>query len=151
MPESSHEFLHIRVSEQSIYIPIDFIHSVLSLPALQVVPDQHPAFCGIVNFHGKGVGIYNLQGLLLNETSFELGIDSPLILTTVEDQLLGFVATDVLGMVSVQNELCQKPMASNQAFVSALVESESGTGWVIDLNRMILDNKLNFQHEVGHE
>jgi len=145
------EYLILLLTGERVLLPISTVQLVLSLPMLQILPDQDPAFSGLLNYHGKGIAVYDLSQLINPSVSLKTTIDTPLILTHVSDFNMGILVTDVLGLATISSAVLQPPPSDAMSYVKALVENQNETAWVLDLEQLIIHHRLQLKHELSNE
>ncbi len=151
MESDIQEYLILLLAHERVLLPISMVRIVLAIPALKTIPDQDPAFKGLLNFHGTGIAVYELSKLIDPSLPFEITLDTPLVLTQISEGAMGILVSEVIDMVKIPNALLQTPLPDAMPFVKAIYENQNEAAWVLDLEKLVQYHRLRLKHEMSHE
>ena len=83
-------------------LPLESVHKVLAVMALQEVPDAPAHVLGLLNLAGDAVPVVDLC-LLLRRPTFEYSIDTPILLCERQGRRCGVVVEAVSGVGHIEN------------------------------------------------
>ncbi len=150
-PEFS-QYVILSLHEQSVFLDISTVNMVLSLPALNKLPDQDPSFQGILNFHGRGIPIYDLLMLLdIGAKRLDIDVDTPVVLCHAEKKEIGLIVSKVHDLKSIDTGLLQPPPSDAMSYVKSIYEDTSGSAWVLDVTELVRHHRLQLNFEVSNE
>lgn len=131
------DYLVVLLQQQRLLLPIDVVNMVISYAALQTVPDKELAFSGVLNFHGKGIGVYDLENLINTRMTTDITIDTPIILANVDGKEIGLIVQGVEDMQYLKAEQLQTPGDDMMPYVVGIYEDDNKTAWVLCLESLL--------------
>jgi chemotaxis signal transduction protein len=143
----ANDFLSIRVNQQWICVNLDVVIKLLPMVTLQQLPDANS--CGILNYHGQAVMIYDLS-ILLNMPAISYGDEPSILLCNINNQQVGFMIHEASHILHFNIHEQQQPNLSKLPnFISGIIEKKQLRTWILDLHTL-LDNELLTNNE-SHE
>ena len=98
----SSQALFFSVPHVLLCLPLESVHKVLAMVALQEVPDAPRHVIGLLNLAGEAVPVVDLC-LLLRRPHFEYSVDTPILLCERNGRRCGVVVEAVSGVGHMQN------------------------------------------------
>lgn len=135
--------------QQLILVPLEQVHSVLPIMQLQQVPSPYPFLAGFLNYHGQPLAIYHLSELI-HSTRASYDLKTPILLSQLSTGILGFLASDVLNVISLSlDEIHKDPNHTTLPFVNGFVEKEQESAWILNLEQLVQfhSKELAYEHE----
>lgn len=142
------QYLLFYLEEQRVLLAIDSIKMVLPIAALQEVPDQSESFRGMLNFHGKGVPVYDLLQLTNIQKQINIHPDIPLVLGLSKNQEIGLLVSDVDDLIEIEASHLQTPSSDAMPYVKFIYETTDKNAWELDLNGLIDYHQLHLKSEI---
>ena len=137
MTKYDKDYLVVLLQKQRLLLPIDVVNMVIFYAALQTVPDKEPAFSGVLNFHGKAIGVYDLENLINTRMTTDVTIDTPIILANVDGKEIGLIVQRVEDMQHLKAEQLQTPGDDMMPYVVGIYEESNNTAWVLCLETLL--------------
>jgi chemotaxis signal transduction protein len=127
--------LFFSVPQVLLCLPLESVHKVLAMVALQEVPDAPPHVIGLLNLAGEAVPVVDLC-LLLKRPHFEYSVDTPILLCERNGRRCGVVAEAVSGVGHIENS--QRRMGElvrdGRAPFLTVFEAAAGLVFMLDLD-----------------
>lgn len=136
-------YLELNINEQRVLLALIHVEIVLPIVALQSVPDKNHLLKGVLNYHGKGVPVYDLAQLLdLDKT--QTNINSPLLLVKIEGKQVGLFLNEVLDVIEIEQSSIQHLSLSNmKSYVSGIYETTEHNAWRLNLEALFKYHHLS--------
>jgi chemotaxis signal transduction protein len=145
------QYLTLLLGKQHVFLPLHAINTVLAIPTLHKTPDCDVAFKGILNFHGKGLPVYDLLTLVCEKEEVAVDIDTPLLLVNANQHEIGLLVSEVGELITVDSTALQSPPADAMSYVKYLYETEQKCAWILDLDTLVAHHGLQLKREIEHE
>ena len=94
--------LFFSVPSVLLCLPLESVHKVLAMMALQEVPDAPPHLVGLLNLAGEAVPVVDLC-TLLRKPHFDYSVDTPILLCERNGRRCGVVVETVSGVGHIEN------------------------------------------------
>jgi purine-binding chemotaxis protein CheW len=89
-----------RLGQQLYALPIDPVAQIVEMVAITRIPQVNHAVAGVINYHGVSVPVVDL-GRHLSQPTVPPGLDTHIIVITVEERLVGLVVDQVLEVIDL--------------------------------------------------
>ncbi|KTD09426.1 chemotaxis protein CheW [Legionella jamestowniensis] len=137
--------LKIRLNNYCILILLQHVHTVLPVAKLELIPHHASALAGILNFHGQAVPVYHLSELI-NDSMPEYDLNTPMLICTLSIGLIGLLASEVVEVINVREEMIQKPPVNEaKPYITGLIEKEKWSAWILDLEKLFKTHHFSLE------
>ncbi len=139
-PSERRQLLHFMVRETQCCLRLEDVERVLPLMALEKLPAGQEDLVGLLNWHGRTVPVADL-GILLGLAGarpYDLG--TPVLLCGDDDQTVGFVVADVIGVEPIEEKELQlgPALAVSSLPLVAVVQTSRGVSALLDLRGLLI-------------
>jgi len=139
-------YLHFIVEAEHYLMSIHCIESVFFLPELDCSKKRHNAMVGELNYQGAYCDVYDMASLFFSKNKLQQSLDTPIILCKFQDNLIGFMVSDVLDTALIALEdLSQQDKVSRGPYIK-LVYKEDFSAKVIDFKLLTEYFKLGSKY-----
>lgn len=149
--DNQQQYILFSLNKEQILISISSIQLVLLLPSLQSIPNQDPAFKGLLDFHGKSIPVYDLAKLINDQHFVDVTISTSVMICKTHSGLVALMVDDVVEVLQINDALLQNPEKDAMPFVKFIVEKESMMAWGLNLDTLVAHHRLQLKHETPHE
>jgi chemotaxis signal transduction protein len=131
---SERTFVQFRAGDSVYGLAVASVVEIIRIAALAPVPDPAPDLIGMLNVRGLAVPVFDLYRSL-HGVERPLSLRMYIVIVEVEDEPLGVVVDDVLGVVTVATEhfRTSRALASENTFTSGIARVGSEMLTVLNL------------------
>lgn len=145
------QYMMLSLLEQNILLPIGYVVQIVPNATLSDIPHEAPAYRGTLNYHGRGLDIYDLCTLLNTTARLELSLENPILLVKVQEETIGLLVSAIEGIRSIADDQLQAATSASKPYVTHLFESVEYSAWVIDIEKLIQFDTSKISVEHDHE
>jgi purine-binding chemotaxis protein CheW len=137
--EKNENLLTFRLGEQTFGLPIAPIVQIVPLVAITPIPQVNHSVEGVINYKGVNVPAINLRRHL-GLPEIALGLDTHIIMATVDDKMVGLVVDQVLDVAEFPSMRIASPEdvlpagLGSTLLLQGLVHTLSGMMLLLDLD-----------------
>ena len=129
--------LFFSVPQVQLCLPLEHVHKVLAIPALQEVPDAAEHVMGLLNLGGEIMPVVDLC-MLLKRPVFDYTVDTPVLLCESKGRRFGVVVEAVSGVGHIDNQ--QRRMdgvvRDGRAPFLTVFDGNAGLVFMLDLDQL---------------
>ncbi len=89
-----------RLAQQTFAFSIESVNQIIDMVAIMPLPKADPLIEGAINYHGKMIPTIDMRRLFLNQRH-PCGLHTPILLVTIEKQMIGLIVDEVCDVNSV--------------------------------------------------
>jgi purine-binding chemotaxis protein CheW len=136
---SMQQMLLVRVQEVTCAIDVNYIERIIRLVELQQVPRGPQYLVGLMNYYGQNCMVVDLGIWLGLDNVVPYSLDTPIVLCSNGQSIIGFVVNEVLNLNKVDADKIQNQDAFGDVSspFMASFSSSSGSILLLDLHKIL--------------
>ena len=146
-PVAIHNLLTFHVDSQLYAIPIEPVAQVVSMVTITPIPQASNLTEGVINVHGEVVPVVDLHRHL-GKQKIPYHFHTPIILTKIQECLLGLIVEDVSDVISLPAEQITHPgdilpkELHNETVLSGVTYLPQGAVLILDPDQLFHTDQL---------
>lgn len=142
--------LKLRVNKKDILLLLEQIQIVLPVAELDPVPNNDPAFAGLLGFHSDCIPVYHLS-CLIDEPTPSYNLNTPILLCKIKEQVLGLLVSDVINVGIIDsNKINSVSSFQSVPYVLGTWEEGNHSIWIMDLEKLMAFHKQRLEKKNEH-
>jgi purine-binding chemotaxis protein CheW len=146
-PQASRNLIMFRLDRQVFALPIESIIQIVEMVTVVPIPQVNHSVEGVINYHGKAIPAVNLSRHLGLPVA-PLGVDTHIIVANSDGRTVGLLVDAVLSVDELPGAHIARPGdilpdgLGEVPFLSGVAHTAEGMVFVLDLERLFLDQPL---------
>lgn len=137
----SEKFMIFSLCHEAYGVPLSVVREVIALAQVTRVPNMPAYFHGLINLRGSIISVIDLRKKLnLSEHKFEEK-KTCIIISEIDDFVLGFIVDDIQSVVGLHDEDIQKDIQLqskvDHEYISGVAKRQDGLTIILEMGKIL--------------